>query len=125
MSKTGKVSLVLVALAVAACNPSQELALSHIPPVLIADFSLESAESQSREFSFDSSGRYDLRYSTELRHGPGSSPDSHTLSGTVLIKDATGSARLQEEFEASVDTPNAAIRGRLKSGHRDITTPGG
>ena len=31
----------------------------------------------------------------------------------------------RETYGSSVDTPNPAIRGRLKSGHRDITTPGG
>jgi len=113
MSKTGGASLVLATLALAACHPSQELALSQIPPVLTADFSLDSAEPQSREFSFDSSGQYDLRYRTELKHGPGSSPDSHTLSGTILIKDATGNARLQENFEETLG-PNQ-VGGTLLS----------
>ena len=102
MLKTIVSSLALVVLAIAACNPSQELALSHIPPVLIADFSLDSAEPQSREFSFDASGKYDLRYHTDLRHGAGSSFNTLTFAGTIVILDATGSVRLEENFEETL-----------------------
>ena len=107
--------IALVGLAVTACHPSQELALSHIPPVLTADFVLDSADPQLREFSFDASGQYELKYRTDLRHGPGSSPDSHVLSGTILIKDASGDVRLREDFDEKLG-PNQ-IGGTLLSFH--------
>ena len=107
----------IIALAIAAsgCDPRQELGLTHIPPVLTADLDLDLAQPQLREFEFDSSGNYELRYHLRLRHGPGSSPGRHELAGTVAITDSAHHPRFEESFREEIG-PNQ-VGGTLLSFH--------
>ena len=98
MSGSPRNLIVALAIALPGCNPSQELGLSHIPPVLRSDLNLESTDAQAHEFEFRSSGRYELRYVLKLRHGPGSSPDPYELAGLITIHDADRRLRLEEPF---------------------------
>jgi hypothetical protein len=102
MPKIVRAIIVAAAIAPSACNPNQELGLTHIPPVLSADLDLESTEPQVRTFEFDTSGNYELRYTLRLRRGPGSSPGSHELAGLVRIYDADSHPRLEQSFREHI-----------------------
>jgi hypothetical protein len=115
MRKCVQFLVIAIAVVLSGCSPRQELGLTHIPPVLSSGLNLESIEPQRRDFTFDASGSYELRYILSLRNGPGSSPDSHELSGIVAIYDSDRQLRFEESFREHLG-PNQ-VGGTLLTFH--------